>query len=377
MAPSYKARFVGRMAAMIVLMMLVPYAITQVRYALDVNMYEFDQLVMFWLSRFHDPDLFKGDYVADYLVSQWMPPGYIGLNILWGYFADNLWLMRSLRMVTWFACMPAAWLIGRQLGGRVNAYVTLAFYVLNTVFMWRFVGGMPHSFAFPLLWWGVWGLVAGRPRILAICSILSAGLYPVVLPIVSLMLVMQLLFPWLCPAMPKEAPEFQYPFWGKIRWLMLPGLYSLMLASMLLLSRVTGYGKLIDYTGDEYYNYPESYVNKVLIEPESFLRRLYDLHYNLILSWPVAQWMTLVVLGISLLAFFWPDTKDRRLKSMRPFNLVSVAAFLIAFYFMYDHAYRFAIYSVPVFGAIYLPLGMRRVCQLIPFARLRTPVFVV
>lgn len=136
---------------------------------------------VFWTYRFRDPSLFPNDPIADFMSRPLFAP--------WGYMA----LYRALvpffdaqRLATWIGVALAplvvffSWRLGvvvsggRALGGAVAA--TSAIFAENLLH--GVAGGLPRSFAVPILLLGVYGVFVRRLELLGAALLFSALFYP-------------------------------------------------------------------------------------------------------------------------------------------------------------------------------------------------------
>lgn len=349
---------------------MVPWLITLIGWAFDPTMLDRDMITLYPLSRFYDHELFPRDYVADYFLFQWMPPGYLALNRAWALFADPRSLHMLLRFVLPFACLPYVWIVCERVGGKTQALAGILLFLSSTNFYWRFVGGMPHSFAFPFLWWGLAAMLRGRVRELAICTVLSAGFYPVVTPVLGLMLAIWVFFPQLIPAISGAAAVFRYSWLEKAVWIALPGLLSIVLLAMMT-AQSSHYGDNVELSQD-YVTYPEL-PREVGFEPFSYTQWAYDGAHALDGS-ETGQWahrLTMLTFALVLLGWLGSFKKNPRLSLMQPYVIASVLCFSWAEFFNQAHAYRFSMYCFPLVFTVYLVSGLRQVCRFLPLRRMR------
>jgi hypothetical protein len=142
--------------------------------------------------RYTEPDLLPDDLLTDYYISLF-PVGYhalfIGAAKLWTPLAMSHLLQYVLLAITTAAIAAAA----ARLAGpaAIPVAATLTF---GAAWLWRASGGgLPHSFAFPLVAVGVALLVYGRIGLLAAWAAVAAAFYPMVGVLLGLSLALLLL----------------------------------------------------------------------------------------------------------------------------------------------------------------------------------------
>ncbi|NCY24507.1 MAG: hypothetical protein EBX37_06490, partial [Alphaproteobacteria bacterium] len=299
--------------------------------------------------------------IADYYLSLWMPPGYGLLQRLWAQWFDPRLLHRYLPLLLWLACLPSAYVAGARLRGRVNGWATALLFSGSSIFIFRLNGGMAHGFAFPLTWWAVAALLSGRAVQLAACAILAAALYPVVAPVVGMTLALWMLFPRLAPAIPRAAQQ-NLPLLKKLLWLAMPGAAVLALMAPMLVPQAGAYGEVIDLRR-QWQDYPEATQGFAVINPFIYFVSAFALQHMARLGDDAGQALTLGVFALLLAGVLLHDARDRRPGSLKPYAYAAVFFFLLSLLFAYQHAYRFAIYNLPVLITLYLPLVLRQLCN--------------
>lgn len=145
------------------------------------------------LFRYHpvsDPALFAGDYLAIFAGAFSQPLLYEGSTRLWLWAGGELLLLhRLLPLFAWLAFIAGIAVLARRLGDRVTVVGAIGLVVAQPVYLHQIASALPHAFAFPLL---VWAIVAAQHRSarwLAGLVILAGLLYPVVAPLLGLLLV--------------------------------------------------------------------------------------------------------------------------------------------------------------------------------------------
>jgi hypothetical protein len=106
---------------------------------------------VYWTYTFRDPDLFRADLLTDFISSPKIAPlGYQALYNLGARLLDPLVFSQLLTLFLVIGCLPPLFRIGQELGGRQGGVCVACLFVVF-YFMYDFSGGLPRSFAFPLL----------------------------------------------------------------------------------------------------------------------------------------------------------------------------------------------------------------------------------
>ncbi len=132
---------------------------------------------VFPFFRFQDPELFTDDFHAQYYMACF-PVGFRVLYMASGYLGDPVTLSKVLPHLLCLVTVVAAVVAAARLGGKWSAFVTGSLILGCQVYMGRMGGGLPRSFAFPLLAVGFATLAAGRMRWLAVLVPLASAFYP-------------------------------------------------------------------------------------------------------------------------------------------------------------------------------------------------------
>jgi hypothetical protein len=133
---------------------------------------------VFWMERFHDPELFPNDLIADYL--QWVaPPGYTAFYWLLSWVADPMLIAKVLPVILGLTAAWFTFLVVRRLHPEpVCAFLAT---VLLSWYIWQVddvASASPRSFL-PILVAQVWSLVTGRARLAVALVALGAVFHPV------------------------------------------------------------------------------------------------------------------------------------------------------------------------------------------------------
>ncbi len=144
---------------------------------------------LFWMWQWLDPELFKGDLLANY-ARDYVPWGVKGLYWLASWVTDPISFSKVLPGLLFVFLALCLYRIGLKLGDRRLAWTTVAVYWLMPFFLGNLAGGLARAFAAPLLafFWlcwqeeKPWGMGAALllqalfiPYIFLVCT-LAAGL---------------------------------------------------------------------------------------------------------------------------------------------------------------------------------------------------------
>lgn len=172
-----------------------PALAAHVRRAADPHIFSDDaRILIVPFQRHADPSLFPGDRLVDYYLGS-LPEAYRLLFVaaarLWDPLAASKTLPYLLLAVLAFALAASA----LRLAGRAAALGVLALCLGSELYLARMCGGLPRTFAFPLIAGGAAALVYGRPWLLAALVCVGAGTYPVTGAILGLTLAGWMLLP--------------------------------------------------------------------------------------------------------------------------------------------------------------------------------------
>ncbi|MGD9765180.1 MAG: hypothetical protein AB7V27_15865 [Candidatus Binatia bacterium] len=154
-----------------------PDLVAHVRYAADFWHFSQDAQQQTWpFLRAADPQLFRGDYIADFYLAHF-PIGYRFLYELSAPVLDPRLLGKVLPYVelavVLYALITATW----SLAGPAAAWGTGAIALGADIYLSRMGGGLPRSFAFPLAALAVLALVRGKPTMLLVLTVVATAFY--------------------------------------------------------------------------------------------------------------------------------------------------------------------------------------------------------
>ncbi|MCX5892946.1 MAG: hypothetical protein NTW80_08260, partial [Deltaproteobacteria bacterium] len=204
---------------------------------------------IFWMQQWLDPELFKGDLLADY-ARHYVPWGVKGLYWLTSWVADPITVSRILPGLLFIFLALCLYRMGLKLGGRRLAWATVAVYWLMPFFLDNLAGGLARAFGAPLLafFWLSWQ--EDWPRGMGTALILQALFIPYVFLISALAAGLA----WLAGRIAKTAAP---PFPARPTHFLLLAAGVVMGALMDFSYVKDGFGPLVNYA--EMLNRPEFY----------------------------------------------------------------------------------------------------------------------
>lgn len=142
--------------------------------------YRFNDDARHWLIPFvreTQPGIREDDYLANYRLAM-TPVGQRWFYRCAGCLLDPAVTSKLLPLAQYALLMTALAGCAARLGGWVCGWAALALALSSHEFLYRMAGGTARSWAFPLVGWAAFALVADRPRLLAALTVLAAALYP-------------------------------------------------------------------------------------------------------------------------------------------------------------------------------------------------------
>jgi hypothetical protein len=130
----------------------------------------------------------RSGHVPDDYHRSVMPAGYWLLYRGLAPVLDPATLSKLLPYPLFLVALFGVAMAARYLGGAPLALMALALALQAPQPFARMTGGLPRTFAFPLLSLGLWALVAGRARLLAALVVVAQAFYPVAAAILGLSL---------------------------------------------------------------------------------------------------------------------------------------------------------------------------------------------
>ena len=144
--------------------------------------------------RYEDPNPFRNDYVGDYYLACF-PWGYRGMYTAAALLGGAEALSKALPYVLLLVTVGGISLAAHRVGGLFAGWAAAALCLGSSAFLGPMAGGLPRSFAPPLLACVLAGLAYGRVRLLIACVWLGALFYPVIAVIAGISLTLFLLDP--------------------------------------------------------------------------------------------------------------------------------------------------------------------------------------
>ncbi len=135
---------------------------------------------VWWTCRFTDPELFPGDVAAAFFSRPiFAPYGYQALYRALAPWVNAQALAETIPLALTAAVAVLAFLLGqRAAGGALLGGVVAATWALTRKPLALLKGGLPRTFALPVLMLGVWALMARRYGWLGVSFLLAALFYP-------------------------------------------------------------------------------------------------------------------------------------------------------------------------------------------------------
>lgn len=176
----HRAWWLRLVMLLVLLVSFGPGLVGHVRHSCDPGMYSDDALQQIWpFLKYHDPQLFKHDYIARYYLDC-MPIGFKALYITAAQCMDPRILSKilpyALYLILILTIARIAWSISGEIGMWCSLFLLMG---ISGIFS-PMVGGLPRSFAYPMLALMLLALVESRPILLAILILLCSMFYPVV-----------------------------------------------------------------------------------------------------------------------------------------------------------------------------------------------------
>lgn len=184
LAPDGASRTETRVA---VLLLILLAAISSARLFLPhlvrADLFEDDlQQHVWWTYRFADPELFPGDRTADFMSGpHFAPHGYRLLYCAFVPLVDAKTFASALPFVLAVPVVFFAYRLGALAGGGRSVLGSVAaatFAIFSAHLLPRVSGGLPRSFALPILLFGISSVIARQHLRLGIAFVLSALFYP-------------------------------------------------------------------------------------------------------------------------------------------------------------------------------------------------------
>ena len=174
---------------------------------LDTTQQHEEARLLFRYYPLEDPALFAGDYLTSFVNAFNQPLLYDWLTRAWlAAGGDLIVLHRVIPLLCWLAFLAGLGAAARRLGDGLTVVGVLCLAVAQPVYLYQITSALPHAFAFPLLIWAFFGLLAGSTWGLAAIALLSGLLYPALAPLTGMILLWQAVFIerlWRAPAAAK------------------------------------------------------------------------------------------------------------------------------------------------------------------------------
>lgn len=149
-----------------------------IRLSLDPWIYNDDvRIHIYPFYSYVDSKLFANDYISRYCLSL-SPVGQRFLFAVTTRFCDPSVLSKLLPCILYLILLAATGLAAFRLGGTVTAVSSLAMVLSSYIFLYHMTGGLPRSWAFPIMSLVAAMLVCGRIYALCALVIFAAAFYP-------------------------------------------------------------------------------------------------------------------------------------------------------------------------------------------------------
>lgn len=135
---------------------------------------------VYWTYTYQEPDLLRDDLLTDFMSSpRWALFGYRAVYFLGAQFMDPLRFSQVLSLLLLSLATMLLCTIGQRLGGKTGGACIACLCI--PYFLYSFSGGIPHSFALPLLIGLVYFLVRGSFGGMSCMLFLPSLFYPPIL----------------------------------------------------------------------------------------------------------------------------------------------------------------------------------------------------
>ncbi|MBI3990285.1 MAG: hypothetical protein HY347_11800 [candidate division NC10 bacterium] len=322
---------------------------------------------IYWMARFQDPDLFRGDPLTDFFSSpKFATYGVVGLYYLMSFFVEPLVFSKILPLLLIPLCAVFLFLLGRRLKDLLSGLILVAVFLTVIWDRDRFSGGLARSFSYPILILFLYSLV--QKRYLAASALMVAGalFYPPIAPVCAGTWAFSFL----------DLPQLRVNFRqnGLAPFLIGSVLTSVVLISAYIVFKDEAAGRLVAPT--EAAHMPEFYRNgRVEFFHESpIVQYLQGEDAGLGLHGPVnVLFFTAVLIGLVLRSEAFKTPKE-----VWHLMLSSLSLFLLAYLVLFRLHLPSRFSEVPIslclmiFASIHLRPALQKIARLIPYDRLRS-----
>ena len=254
--PTVIWKWVWVMLGVMTLVVLDPTSLWEhVRNSANPYIFTDDVAQQIWpILKWHAPDLFRDDYIADYYLDAYLPRGYVGVMGLASGWVDPRLISKVLPYVMYLIVLVAVCMAGWRMGQGAACWSSFVLCLGTGVFLLSLVGGLPRSFGYPVIAILVLGLVLGRPWVVVLATVVGASFYYVSAVISGLALAVYLLI------LPERWRGLDETWTLRRRFLVvaLTGVLAVILVSPALFSG-DRYGALVG--PDRYEEFPEAGTN--------------------------------------------------------------------------------------------------------------------
>jgi hypothetical protein len=162
---------------------------------LDKNIIDDDVFQhLFWMGQYSDTDLFQNDLLTDYAKAV-QPIGTAALYRILSSVIDPILLSKILPIPLFMLAVVLIYFIGVRLAGRFNGALCAATLMATPSYLIKMEGGLPRSFALPLLLLFILLMLNKKYIWASIVVVIQAVFYPLISPVCLIILGMGLFFP--------------------------------------------------------------------------------------------------------------------------------------------------------------------------------------
>jgi hypothetical protein len=137
------------------------------------------RIQLYYFYHYRDPALFAADVIGKYH-SDGTADFFRALYFVTAKVGDPLVVSRFLPLPLLLVTLAGVAVAARNLAGSAGVFVALALCLSAGLIHDRIAGGLPRSFAFPLVAWSAAALTVGSARGVAVLTAVGMGFYPVV-----------------------------------------------------------------------------------------------------------------------------------------------------------------------------------------------------
>ncbi|MFH2202970.1 MAG: hypothetical protein ABIJ96_07640 [Elusimicrobiota bacterium] len=174
-----RATWLARLAILVSLAWLCHSSLgAHIKYGSVPLIFNDDSRQYTWLFLIDKQEPRAEDYLYNYRKAS-LPLGYKLLYGAQAKIGDPRTLSKVLPYLLLMLVLAGTAAAAGMLGGHAAAWGAMLFCLSSGIFLERMTGGHPRAFAYPIIAWMAYALIAGRPGLMAALTILGAAFYPV------------------------------------------------------------------------------------------------------------------------------------------------------------------------------------------------------